>query len=276
MRFLRNVCLLVLMVVLLAGCAGLFGEGERRGVSSSLVDYLYPDGEVPPEHEAVTPQLELPITVGLAFVPSRYDTSDALPEAKKVELLEQVRQQFIELDYVRDIVVVPETYLRSSRGFEGVSQIARLYGLDLVALVSYDQVAVTSERASSLLYWTIVGAYVIKGNENQVSTFVDTAVFDVRSQKMLFRAPGVNETEKASTLIRTGEANRQARAEGFELAMSDMTTNLAIELDRFKDRIREDQSVQITRSPGYGGSGAIQWPLLALLLGLALVKLVRR
>ena len=145
-----------------------------------------------------------------------------------------------------------------------------------MGLVSYDQVAVTSERASSLLYWTIVGAYVFKGNENQVSTFVDTAVFDVNSQKMLFRAPGVNETEKASTLIRTGEANRQARTEGFELAMADMTKNLELELDRFKDRIREDQSVRITRAPGYGGSGAIQWPLLLLGVALTLAKLGRR
>lgn len=58
--------------------------------------------------------------------------------------------------------------------------------------------------------------------------------------------------------------------------MSDMTTNLAIELDRFKDRIQTDQSVQITRAPGYGGSGAIQWPLLLLLMGLAWAKLARR
>jgi rhombotail lipoprotein len=145
-----------------------------------------------------------------------------------------------------------------------------------MALVSYDQVAVTTDRARSLLYWTIVGAYVIKGNENQVSTFVDTAVFDVRSQKMLFRAPGIDETERSSTLIRASEVNRKARTEGFELAMSDMTANLEIELDRFKDRIRTDQSVQITHAPGYGGSGAIQWPVLLFVVGLALVRLYRR
>mgnify|MGYP001134271227 CR=1 FL=1 len=267
---------IALSVVLLTGCAAWFGESERRGVSSSLVDYLYPDGEVPPEHEEVIPQLQLPITVGLAFVPSRNNTSVVLPEMKKNELLEKVRQQFLELDYVQDIVVVPETYLRSSRGFEGVEQIARLYGLDVMGLVSYDQVAMTSERNRALLYWTIVGAYTIKGNENQVSTFVDTAVFDVRSQKMLFRAPGVNEIERSSTLVRARQVNREARTEGFELAMTDMTTNLEIELDRFKDRIRADQSVQITRAPGYGGSGAIEWPLLLLVMALALVKIVRR
>ncbi|MFT5721469.1 MAG: rhombotail lipoprotein [Motiliproteus sp.] len=80
--------------------------------------------------------------------------------------------------------------MRSSKGFEGVSQIARLYGLDIVALVSYDQVAVTSDTKSSILYWTIVGAYFIKGNKNQATTFVDTAVFDVNSRKCFFVHPG--------------------------------------------------------------------------------------
>ncbi|MEQ1704159.1 MAG: Ig-like domain repeat protein, partial [Ilumatobacteraceae bacterium] len=51
------------------------------------------------------------------------------------------------------------------------------YGLDVIALVSYDQVAHSAETTSSFLYWTIVGAYVVKGNKNDVQTFVDTAVF---------------------------------------------------------------------------------------------------
>ena len=43
--------------LLLTGCAGLFGQGSREGVSSSLVDYLYPDGAKPPEQAAVAPNL---------------------------------------------------------------------------------------------------------------------------------------------------------------------------------------------------------------------------
>ena len=276
MNIIKKACLFAITVLLLTSCANYFGHDGRRGVSSSLVDYLYPDGQVPPKHEETTPHLRLPLTVGLAFVPSQQGTSFTLSEAKKTQLLEEVKQKFVGLDYVKEIIVVPETYMRSSKGFEGVGQIARLYGLDIVALVSYDQVAITSETKSSVLYWTIVGAYFIKGNQNQATTFVDTAVFDVNSRKMLFRAPGVSDVQQTSTLVEVSQVNREARAKGFELAMVDMSTNLAAELDRFKEKIKEDKSVQVTHRQGYGGGGGIQWPLLLLIIGYAKLRVVRR
>ncbi|MBL4781928.1 MAG: rhombotarget lipoprotein [Porticoccaceae bacterium] len=268
--------LLVVAALLLTSCATYFGHEGRRGVSSSLVDYLYPDGQVPPKHEETIPHLRLPLTVGLAFVPPPKNTPFSLPEAKKTQLLEEVKQNFVGLDYVKEIVIVPETYMRSSKGFEGVGQVARLYGLDIVALVSYDQVAVTSETKSSILYWTIVGAYFIKGNQNQATTFVDTAVFDVNSRKMLFRAPGVSDVQQSSTLVEVNQSNREAREKGFELAIADMSNNLAVELDRFKEKIKEDKSVQITHRQGYGGGGGIQWPALLVLAGLLMLRVAKR
>ncbi len=276
MNMIKKACLFVISASLLASCATYLGQDGRRGVSSSLVDYLYPDGQVPPKHEEATPHLSLPLTAGLAFVPPQQGTSFMLPEAKKTQLLEEVKQKFAGLDYVKEIIIVPETYMRSSKGFEGVGQIARLYGLDIVALVSYDQVAVTSETKSSVLYWTIVGAYFIKGNQNQATTFVDTAVFDVNSRKMLFRAPGVSDIQQASTLVEVNQGNREVREKGFELAMMDMSNNLAAELDRFKERIKEDKSVQITHRQGYGGGGGIQWPILLIVVGFAVFRVLKK
>lgn len=272
----RKACFFAVIALFLTSCASYFGQEGRRGVSSSLVDYLYPDGQVPPKHDETTPQLRLPLTVGLAFVPSEKGTSFSLPEAKKTQLLEGVKQKFVGLEYVKEIIIVPETYMRSSKGFEGVGQVARLYGLDVVALVSYDQVAVTSETKSSVLYWTIVGAYFIKGNQNQATTFVDTAVFDVNSRKMLFRAPGVSDVQQSSSLVEVDQVNRGVREKGFELAVADMTNNLAVELDRFKEKIKEDKSVQVTHSQGYGGGGGIQWPFLLMLAGLAILRIAKR
>ena len=259
---------------LLSACV--MGLDGRRGVSSSLVDYLYPDGEVPPKHEQTVPHLRLPLTVGLAFVPSERGSSSTLPEAKKAELLEQVKQKFVGLDYVKEITVIPETYMRSSKGFKGVSQIARLYSLDVVALVSYDQVTVTAETKSSMLYWTIVGAYFIQGSNNQATTFVDTAVFDVHSRKMLFRAPGVSEVEKTSTLVGMDQKIRETREKGFELAMADMSNNLVMELGRFKAKIKEDNSVEITHRKGYGGGGGFQWPVLMVLFSMMVLRTIKK
>jgi rhombotail lipoprotein len=261
--------------LLLTGCAGLFGQGNREGVSSSLVDYLYPDGEKPPEQTAVTPNLELPLTVGIAFVPT-YGNA-ALSEAERMNLLNKVKSHFEGREYIREIAVIPEAYMRSGRGFQSLEQVARLYNLHVVALVSYDQVAHTDERTSSFLYWTIVGAYVVKGNENDVNTFVDTAVFDVASNKLLFRAPGVSDITSSTTYVEMDADRRATQQKGFEQAMADMTVNLDKELDVFKERIREDQSVRISYTPSYrssggsgggGTSGIVALTVLALLIGI--------
>jgi rhombotail lipoprotein len=149
-----------------------------------------------------------------------------------------------------------------------MQQVAGLYGADVMALVSYDQVAVSEENPSGLLYWTIVGAYLIKATSNEVQTFVDTAVFDVDTARLLFRAPGVHTMSDRSTLVEAGETVRKARDESFAVAMEQMTGNLAVELDRFQERVKEDPQVAQTQwRPGSGG-GSIGWWMLAFLASL--------
>ena len=266
------------VAILMTACASLFGSSKREGVSSSLVDFLYPDGEKPPTGQAVNiPNLELPLRVGLAFVPSQ-GRGGALGEAERVQLLDKVKAAFSGRDYIEAIEVIPEAYLRTGRGFTALEQTARLHDLDVMALVSYDQVAHSAERTSSFLYWTIVGAYVVKGNKNDVQTFVDTAVFDVATRKLLFRAPGVSENKSSSTLVDLDRDLRVAQQKGFEVAMADMTVNLDKELNVFKERIKTDGSVKVTHSSRYtgGGGGAADSVLLALLTGLILIGGRRR
>jgi len=268
-----------LLALLLVACSSLwnFGGETRAGVSSSLVDYLYPQGEVPPDVEETIPYLELPLRVGIAFVPG--DTSRSpIPEATKMELLEEVRAAFVDRDFISQIEVIPETYLRSSKGIGGMQQVASIYRVDAMALVSYDQVAVSEDNPSSFLYWTIVGSYIIKATSNEVRTFVDTAVFDVKTARLLFRAPGVDAMSKRSTLIESGETVRKTREASFAKAMDEMTANLAVELDRFTDRVKEDPQVaKVEWKPGSGGGGTSGW-LFVFLLGSLSVRrwLVRR
>jgi rhombotail lipoprotein len=264
----------------LTGCTEFFDPdrgGQRTGVSSSLVDYLYPKGEVPPAVEQQIPRLQLPLRVGLAFVPPAQASGAEPTEALKNQLLENVRKQFLDRKYIASIEVIPETYLRSTRGFEGMQQVARLYGADIMALVSYDQVAVTADNELSLTYWTIVGAYVIRGTENKIQTFVDTAVFDVPSRKLLFRAPGVDSREKSSTAIEAGEVSRETRARSFTAAMDAMGVNLVSELNRFEERLKtEPQLATIDRESRGGGGGSLDAGLALLLAAAALGRLRQR
>ncbi len=154
-----------------------------------------------------------------------------------------------------------------------MQQVARLYGVDVMALVSYDQVAATDDTRASLLYWTIVGAYFIKGTENEVQTFVDTAVFDVSSRKLLFRAPGIDKRESRSTLVESTENLRKSRELGFAGAMATMTTNLTSELDNFEKKLEDNQTLaQVAWQDGRGGGGAITLFWLVLIA----VRLTRR
>lgn len=275
----RNISLLLIVIsttLLCTSCTNywhqLIGSNVRQGESSSLVDYLYPNGEIPPEHDENIPNLNIPLRVGLAFVPSHSNTVEGLSEANKNSLLEKTKESFSKRKFIKEIIVIPDTYLRSGRGFRTVDQVARLYSLDVIALVSYDQVAHADDTKSSILYWTIVGAYFVKGSKNDVQTFVDTAIFDVQTHKLLFRAPGINKIEATSTLINSAEEMRKARENSFSLAMADMTNNLVDELDKFKEKIKEDRSVTITHRSGYGGGGSFDLTMVLLLVGLLFAK----
>ncbi len=257
------------IAVLLTGCSSLWNwsGGTRSGTSSSLVDYLYPGGQVPPAVDETVPHLQLPLRVGVAFVPGQasYGT---ISEATKMQLLDKVKAAFVDREYIANIEVIPDTYLRSSKGVTGMQQVARLYGADVMALVSYDQVAVSEENPAGILYWTIVGSYLIKATSNEVQTFVDTAVFDVDTARLLFRAPGSDVLSDRSTLVEAGETVRKARDASFARAMDQMTGNLSAELDRFRERIKADPTVAKTEwKSGYGG-GSSDWLLLISLLAI--------
>lgn len=263
---------LLAAVLVLAGCESLStlweGGTQRSGESSSVVEFLYPDGREPPKPTGEVPAINLPITVGLAFVPGKGAGLGPLSEAQKMQLLERVRTKFTGEDYVTEIVLVPDTYLRGSDGFEALDRAARMYRLDVMALVSYDQLSTTSEKKSSFWYWTVVGAYLVEGTRNEVQTLVDTAVFDIPSRTLLFRAAGTDRIARDATMVESPQQMRTAQAASFGRAADDMTVNLQRELVVFKDRVKEQKApVRVVRSDGgKGGAGAWGFGLLGLAL----------
>lgn len=258
--------MLVSLMLALSGCSAFFNGNttEKNAVSSSLVEYLYPDEKSRQAQQPSLPVLRLPITVGLAFLPSSHWQADAIDSRAQIALLDKVKQSFIKYDYIDRIEIIPSTYLKNGKGFDTLQQVARLHDVDVMALVSYDQLMQSHENKSAILYWTIVGMYVIPGNENAIQTFVDTAVFDMRSQKMLFRAPGINQLTERSTAVGVTTTLREKSYEGFDLAVNDMIVNLDDELARFKTRVKEEQVATIEHKQGYSG-GSLSLLILSLL-----------
>src|SRR5205814_5546116 len=133
----------VVVAMLLSGCANLGCwpncAGHTRN-SSSLVEFLYPHGAAPPLQNSI-PQLKIPLRVGLAFLPStELAATGGLDAAHQEVLLERIRERFSSRPFVADIVMIPDYYLRGGSGYEGLQGVQRLYGVDIMALVSYDQV----------------------------------------------------------------------------------------------------------------------------------------
>ncbi len=260
-----------ILFISLSGCSQFVSKKSGRNtISSSLVDFLYPNKDSRVKHQEEIPVLNLPVKVGIAFLPSQNWRGGNISETNKLKLLNKVKASFGKYRFIDSITIIPSVYLRqpSGRGISGfdtVDRIARLNDIDVMALVSYDQVTQSRQNNASLLYWTIVGMYIIPGNENNIQTFVDTAVFDVRSRKMLLRAPGISSLNKRSTAIGVDSVMAQKSLQGFNIAFDDMIKNLDSELSRFKARVKEGKSVKIQHQQGYSSGGGINLFFLVFL-----------
>ena len=275
----KSLFVLIALVALgLSGCSS-----QRINTKSSVMEYLYPTAE----NYLVTtstPHLKLPLRVGVAFVPESSDNNSSnniwtgksysgqITEFKKNQILERVSDNFRALKFVSSIEVIPSAYLTPGGSFSNISQIKTMYGIDVIALVSYDQVQFTDEGALSLSYWTIVGAYLVSGEKNDTSTLMDTVVYDIESKSMLFRAPGTSRVLGKSTLVNLSEELRADSIKGFEGAADDMVINLKNQLSVFQERIKENpEKVKVSHRDGAGSLGFV--PLIILLLLLVASRL---
>ena len=268
-------CLVVaLLLAALAGCASMFSHGSVKQ-AGSIVDYLYPDAKQAPNLQPTVTRLRPPVRVGIAFVPGG-DWGGGLPDAEKLKLLERVKASFSKQDYIGGIEVIPTQYLRAKGGFANLDQVARMFNVEVVALLSYDQIQFNDTNALSVLYWTIIGAYVIEGDKFDIQTIVDAAVFDVRSRTLLFRAPGSSQVKGNATLVGFSERARKGQTEGYAQAVEQLIPQLQSELGKFRERIKSDASFTVENKPGYRGGGALGWPGLALAGVLAVLACRRR
>ena len=277
-RKLARLLLVASGVFLFAGCISRWNANRHQ--ASSVVQFLYP-GKDQPFIQPGIPTLRLPLRIAIAFVPSANSLPNgrnfeiAFTEAQKNELMRAVATKFRALPFVQSIELVPTTYLRPGGGFENLDQIRALMGVDVVALIAYDQSQLTSDTAWSLSYWTIVGAYIVPARKNDTATLMEAVVYDIASRRLLFRAPGVNTVRGNSTPVNSEARLREDSKRSYLAAAQDLTVNLQQELDAFKVRAKEEpESVKIEHKAGYRGAGAAGGPLAALVGWLVVARVV--
>ena len=263
------------LALLAVSCASFNGDSQHH--ANNLFAYLYPDqaGHI---DEPGIPVLSLPLRVGVAFVPADRSGGRGYPspadegsfsEAQKMDLIKAVRTQFTNCPFVGSIELIPSAYLTPRGGFANLDELKTLYGVDVMVLLSYDQVQFTDNGLLSLSYWTIVGAYVVRGEKNDTQTMMDAAVYDISSRKLLFRAPGFGNVKGSATPVNLSEQLRKDSERGFELAATNLTASLAVALDDFRQRVKAAPTeYKVINRPGYTGAGAFGGLELAGLCGL--------
>lgn len=246
--FFSSFLISLLLLTLIGGCVAV---GSTKHATSA-VDFLYPDTKDPIVTPGI-PVLNLPLRVGVAFVPGEgggsfgnnfikggIQSQFVLSEDNKTNLMKEVAEHFKSYPFVKDIQLIPSSDLTSGGSFANLDQIRSVYGVDVIALLSYDQAQFTDEGVASLTYWTLIGAYVIPGEKNDTHTMLDAVIYDIKSRKMLFRAPGTSHTEGNATPVNLAEQLRADSVKGFDKAAKDMIINLDEQLARFREKVKEN------------------------------------
>lgn len=249
MRRLVGVLLLAACAVL-AACASVEPSTKQRQVASVLT-FLFPGSEQPPPPSEQVAVLNVPFRIGVAFVPDNADATFRLSETDRLKLAGQVRDAFAGYPFIREIEAVPSMYLEPGGGFANLDRVASLLRLDVIALISYDQVQHSGASGWSFLYWTGIGAYVIEGDQYDVLTAVETTVFDIRSRRLLMRAAGTSTVKGSATMVGFSEKARAARTQSFDTAITQMIGNLHGEVKTFRERAPIDPMIKLVLPPGY-------------------------
>ena len=264
---------------------------RQQTIRTSALDFLYPQGSDAVQPSDVT--LQIPVRVGIAFAPAIHPgTQHALTEDERLALLERVATAFEGRESIASIEVIPSTYLQPQGSFANLDQLRSALGVDLVTLVSYDQTQFTTSTGRSIAYWTIIGAYVVKGEKNETSTVLEAVVYDIPSRALLFRAAGTSQTGGRATAVGSDRKTRKFAQAGFEEATEDLIGQFATALAAFEEQAKRGtvrgpgtpalHMVDASGSPygqGSGGAGAFgAWEMawLAGLLTLAVLPYVRR
>ena len=218
---------------------------------TNITRFLNVDESTIKSQEAMEPTISVPLRVGISFAPS-LNYGDGFPEKERMNLMQEIGTQFKGYKFVESIELVPSLYLEEGGGFSNLDKLRQLFDIDVIMLLSYDQSQFKDTGALSITYWTLIGAYFVKGEKNDTHTLMDAALFHIPSRKMLLRASGVNHLKNSATPVNLSEQAREDSLSGFRQASMDLTKNLQVSLYNFRIEIRSQSGkFKLKLKPGY-------------------------
>jgi rhombotail lipoprotein len=236
----------VLLSAIFLGIVPLSGCGHYTTQrTSNILSYLYPGETQPVEiSKTAVSDIPFPIRLGIAFVPeSRTITGgreakvEPLTEKLKMEMMRELSSQLPQYSYIAGIEEIPSTYLKIGGTFANLEQIQTMTGVNVIGLVSYDQVQFTDRGLVSLLYWTGIGWYFVPGEKNDTNTMMDVALYHIPTRKPLLRATGQSGVYHYSTPMNQSQNLRDDSEKGFKDALHMLAANFKEQLGLLKPKV---------------------------------------
>ena len=251
MRYRLNIAIsLLVLIPFMGGCPSLQPK-LYKNYKGSMIRFLGSDEKIIKINETMEPTITVPLKAGISFTPSQ-DYGEGFPERAKMKLMQEIAAKFKEYSFVESIELIPVLYLEEGGGFSNLDKLRQLFGIDVIMLLSYDQSQFKDTGASAIAYWTLIGAYFVKGEKNDTHTLMDAALFHIPSRKMLFRASGISHIKSRATFINLSEQARQDSLDGFQQACMDLSKNLQEALYKFRKMIRSSSGpFKLELKPGY-------------------------
>lgn len=222
-----------------------------KNYKTSIIRFLGPEENTIKNQTAMDLTITVPLKLGIAFVPSS-DYGEDFPEKERMNLMQKIASQFKKYKFVESIEMIPSLYLEEGGGFSNLDKLRRLFDIDVIMLLSYNQSQFKDQGALSISYWTLIGIYFVKGEKNDTYTLMDAALFHIPKRQMLFRASGANHIKNSATLINLSEQAREDSLIGFRQASMDLTKNLEKKLYNFRKMIRSASGkFKLKLKPGY-------------------------
>ena len=250
MRYRLHMATCLIVFIAFAGSCATPSKQPYTHYKTSIIRFLGPVENTPEKQEVTEPTITVPLKAGIAFVPSM--DFGSFPEKERMSLMQEFASEFKKYTFVESIELIPSLYLEEEGGFSNLDRLSELFGIDIIMLLSCDQSQFKDSGAWSIMYWTVIGAYTVKGEKNDTHTLIDASLFHIPSRKMLFRAAGINHIKSKATPINLTEQMRTDSLDGYQQARIDLTKKLKEKLYVFRKMIRSSSGpFKLKLKPGY-------------------------
>jgi rhombotail lipoprotein len=221
--------LLLLALLLLAGCASSYGL-DRRTLDSLLQQDLEDITGRPVIEPAPAPRLVPPLKLAIYLQPTGYRQRQFEWNAEDRDRLTAWAEAVKARGLLSDIWFLPDSSL-PSRSIEALRAAARRYHADLLLVVSgAGAIDRYNNGKAGLWYWTIVGAYTAHGTHSDALAGLKGSLWSVSSGELLGLDEGEGSVKRVGPAARVDDRDTIRQAE--RLALEQLSSRVA-------ERLRE-------------------------------------